>query len=99
MYFLDLILSFISVLILSRFDRYATIILNGEMEGSSYDPWMFNLKGRKKIYLIFLFICLIPDLNILIIFISLLAIMGIFFILLFSSKKTHNIIDKIKKIL
>lgn len=79
MYILFLILSVISVFVLAKVDNNASKKMNWKMVHGKYDLWVETNEGRKKIYLIFLLISLIPCLNILMVGASFLITLGILF--------------------
>ena len=96
MYFLFLVLGLLFTVVLAKLDKYLTIKYDGNVEEEyDGDPWIDYLKGRQKIYKIFILVSLLPCLNIILVMVisAALLIIGVYSI--FNSPIVQKILDKI----
>lgn len=100
MYIFDVVLSIVFLFILVKTDKYLTKKNDGDMgeDDEIDDLWIGSFGGRKRIYLILLFTSLIPYVNCLQVWLSLLAWCILLGIMFTHSAFVKNIADKIKKL-
>lgn len=85
MYILLLFLSALFVFVLAKTDKWASKKMQWQIEPEKYDSWFESTEGRKKIYMILLCCCIIPFVNGLVLAVSVIGLLIIFFSVLTGS--------------
>lgn len=96
MYFLFLVLGLLFTVVLAKLDKHLTIKYDLPVEEEyDDDAWVTYLKGRQKIYKIFILVSFLPYLNMVLVLVISVALLIIGVYNIFNSPIVQKILNKI----